>query len=182
MLGGYHTLAVSSPVSSSRYQFCQKRSLSFSHIDVDGSPKMVDVTSKKHTVRTATAKGTIELSSEAMAIFHDPESNPKGSVAAVAKIAAIMAVKRTPDIIPLCHPVNVTNVDISVETKDPFVTITVCVKSEGPTGVEMEALTGVSSGLLTIYDMTKSTGYQHVIKDIRLVNKTGGKSTYKNDF
>lgn len=177
ILGGYHTNAASSVAS--RLQF-HKMYSTLSHIGSDGNPRMVDITGKKHTIRTATAKGTIDLSSQAMELFTSPVANPKGSVAAVARIAAIMGVKKTPEIIPLCHPVNITSVDITVDVQDLAVTIKVCVKSEGPTGVEMEALTGVSSGLLAIYDMTKSTGYKHVIRDIHLVTKTGGKSTFNS--
>ncbi|XP_011403040.2 PREDICTED: GTP 3',8-cyclase, mitochondrial-like [Amphimedon queenslandica] len=177
LIGGYHTNAAS--LVASRLHL-HKMYSTLSHIGSDGNPRMVDITGKKHTMRTATAEGTIDLSSEAMELFTSPIANPKGSVAAVARIAAIMGVKKTPEIIPLCHPVNITSVDITVDVKDLAVMIKVCVKSEGPTGVEMEALTGVSSGLLAIYDMTKSTGYKHVIRDIHLITKTGGKSTFNS--
>lgn len=139
---------------------------------------MVDVSDKATTVRTAMATGKITLSPQAMKLYKDPSSNPKGSVAAVAQIASIMAIKKTSDIIPLCHSLSVSGVDVGIETNDNDVIITVSVRSKGTTGVEMEALVGVSTGLLTIYDMTKSTGYEHVIKDIQLVNKKGGKSEF----
>ena len=149
---------------------------SLTHISEDGDPKMVDVTGKQRTLRTAVAEGRITLSPEAMKLVMDPQTNPKGSVANVARLASIMAVKKTPDLIPLCHGLSVSSVDVDLVVEDGnSVTVRVCVKSEGVTGVEMEALTGVSMGLLTIYDMTKSVSHQHVIKYIRLLKKTGGK-------
>lgn len=139
---------------------------------------MVDITGKATSLRTATAKGNITLSSQAMKLFNDPLSNSKGSVSAVARIASIMAVKRTSDIIPLCHSVSVSSVDVNIEVKECDVCVSVSVKSEGTTGVEMEALVGVTTGLLTIYDMTKSVGHEHVIKDIKLICKKGGKTDF----
>ena len=138
---------------------------------------MVDVTNKPKTVRTAVAEGNITLSPEALRMIQDPAINPKGSVVGVAKLAAIMAVKRTPELIPLCHGLDVGGIDVDVIVGGASgdVTVRVGVKSVGVTGVEMEALVGVSIGLLTIYDMTKSVSHDHVIHGVRLLRKTGGK-------
>ena len=147
-----------------------------SHIDGAGDPRMVDVTDKATTVRTATAEGYISLSPEALKLVRDPLTNPKGSVIDVARLASIMAVKKTPELIPLCHSLNISGIDVNVSIGDCCdVCVRVCVKSVGVTGVEMEALVGVSAGLLTIYDMTKSVSHDHTIHKIQLLQKSGGK-------
>ncbi len=137
---------------------------------------MVDVTNKQSTIRTATAEGHITLSSKALELVLDSSINPKGSVIGVAKLAAIMAAKKTPDLIPLCHNLNISGLKVDVIVERKGLTVRVNARSVGVTGVEMEALVGVATGLLTIYDMTKSVSSDHVIGDIRLVEKTGGKT------
>ena len=167
LTGGYHTSTV---------QCFRQYHTRLSHVDDNGDPKMVDVTDKQSTVRTATAEGHISLSSKAIELVLDPSINPKGSVINVAKLAAIMATKKTSDLIPLCHNLNISGVNVDVIVKEgQGLTVRVSVRSVGVTGVEMEALVGVSTGLLTIYDMTKSVSHDHVISGVRLVKKTGGK-------
>lgn len=141
------------------------------------SKGMVDVSGKDITVRTARAEGTIVLGEVAFEVAQKGESI-KGDVLATAKIAAIGAVKLTPGIIPMCHPILIEGIDVDF-TLDPeteSVTISVTVKSSGKTGVEMEALTGASAGCLTIYDMLKYTGKGMIIKEVKLIEKAGGKS------
>lgn len=139
---------------------------------------MVDVSSKETTLRNASAEGFITLTPAALAIVRDHTHSPKGSVLGVARVAAILAVKATPTIIPLCHSVIVNSVGVDMEEEGEGVRVTVSVICEGKTGVEMEALTGVSAALLTIYDMTKSISHSHTISSIRLLQKTGGKSNF----
>ena len=141
---------------------------------------MVDISGKSSTLRVATAEGRIQLSSRALEMVLDPGSNPKGSVMNVAQLASIMAVKKTADLIPLCHSLSVSGIDVKVLVEDKDVIVRVSVKSVGETGVEMEALTGVSVGLLTIYDMTKSVSHEHVITNIRLLSKMGGMRNVSN--
>ena len=141
---------------------------------------MVDISGKSSTLRVATAEGRIQLSSRALEMVLDPGSNPKGSVMNVARLASIMAVKKTADLIPLCHSLSVSGIDVKVLVEDKDVIVRVSVKSVGETGVEMEALTGVSVGLLTIYDMTKSVSHEHVITNIRLLSKMGGMRNVSN--
>jgi cyclic pyranopterin phosphate synthase len=138
---------------------------------------MIDVSNKDITIRTAKASGTICLGNEAFEIVKSG-SSIKGDVLATAKIAAIQAVKSTPSLIPLCHSLLIDFVDVNflLNEQDNSVTATVTVKSSGKTGVEMEALTGVSAACLTIYDMLKYAGKDIVIGQIKLLEKTGGKS------
>ncbi len=138
---------------------------------------MIDVSNKDITIRTAKASGTICLGSEAYKIVKSGDSI-KGNVLATAKIAAVQAVKSTPAVIPLCHSLLIEAVDVDFlpSEQDKSVTVTVTVKSSGKTGVEMEALVGVSTACLTIYDMLKYTGKAMVISQIKLLEKTGGKS------
>lgn len=148
-----------------------------SHIDKYGKARMVDVTAKDITAREAVAKGSVFMQRRTLeAILANGVK--KGDVLAVAKIAGIMAAKKTGDIIPLCHPLNITSVDILFEPqiKSVCIDITASVKVTGQTGVEMEALTAVSAAALTIYDMCKAIDKGMTISDIRLVKKTGGKS------
>ncbi len=147
------------------------------------SDGMIDVSNKDITIRTAKASGTICLGSEAYKIVISGDSI-KGDVLATAKIAAIQAVKSTPLIIPLCHSllIEAVDVDFLLNEQDKSVTAAVTVKSSGKTGVEMEALTGVSVACLTIYDMLKYAGKDMVVSQIKLLEKTGGKSgDYKRD-
>lgn len=149
----------------------------FTHFDSSGNARMVDVSDKDITKRTAVAEGTIEVSREVMDAVLGKQIK-KGDVFTVAQVAGIMGTKRTSDLIPMCHPLNLTNATVTFETDSNACTIKACCTAvtEGKTGVEMEALTGVSTALLTIYDMCKAIDKRMVIKDIHLVKKSGGKS------
>ncbi len=138
---------------------------------------MIDVSGKDVTVRTAAANGCIILGDEAFGAVKDG-SCKKGDVLATAKIAAIQAVKSTPAMIPMCHPILIesVNVEFDLSEKDKTVNVSVTVKSTGKTGVEMEALCGVAAGCLTIYDMLKYLGKAMTIAKVELIEKTGGKS------
>jgi cyclic pyranopterin phosphate synthase len=144
---------------------------------VADSKGMVDVSVKDITLRTAKASGTIVLGEEAFQTVRQGTCI-KGDVLATAKIAAVNAVKSTPAIIPLCHLILIEGIDIVFDLNDPdwSITVTVTVKSSGKTGVEMEALTGAGAACLTIYDMLKYTGKGMVIANVKLLEKTGGKS------
>ena len=147
------------------------------HFDEQGNAVMVDVTGKQETQRTAIAEGTIRLSRESMeAVLSGTAS--KGDVLGVARIAGIMGVKRTPDLSPLCHPLLIgkTSVDFRIDEENNTITAICIAKLTGQTGVEMEALTGVSVALLTIYDMCKAIDKHMEIGGIHLCKKTGGKS------
>ena len=154
----------------------------FTHINKDNNPKMVDVSAKKTTKRTAIAKATLFLGKEILSQFTNDELiTKKGPVFQTAIIAGIHGVKKTSELIPMCHPLLINGVDIDIkivdsETIDVFCKVTI----EGKTGVEMEALTGVNISCLTIYDMCKSISQEIVIKQVRLLEKTGGKSDIKN--
>jgi cyclic pyranopterin phosphate synthase len=138
---------------------------------------MVDVGDKKNTVRLAKAEGSIKLGDDAFGVIENGTCI-KGDVLATAKIAAIQAVKSTPSMIPLCHSILIeaVKVEFAMLKEDSSVSVTVTVKSSGKTGVEMEALTGASIACLTIYDMLKYTGKAMTISQIKLLEKTGGKS------
>jgi cyclic pyranopterin monophosphate synthase len=144
-----------------------------SHFDNSGQARMVDVTEKPPTRRTATASAFVELSAEVLAAL---PSNPKGDPLQVARIAGIQAAKRTWELIPMCHPLPLTHVDVQAEIVSNGVRITASAATTGPTGVEMEALTAASVAALTVYDMTKALEKGIVIRDLRLESKTGGKS------
>lgn len=148
-----------------------------SHFDGNGNAHMVDVSEKPVTLRTASAKGRILVSREILEAIERKEVE-KGDVLSVARLAGIMAVKRTWEFIPLCHPLMIQKCSLDFETDRDTSSITaICtVKTEGKTGVEMEALTGVQIALLTIYDMCKALDKSMVMTDIRLEEKTGGKS------
>ncbi len=149
----------------------------FTHFDDKGNAHMVDVSDKDVTRRTAVAEGTITLSREAMdAVFG--RKIKKGDVFTVAQVAGIMGTKRTSDLIPMCHPVGLENASVEFDVDEKACTIkAVCTAvCDGKTGVEMEALTGVSVALLTIYDMCKALDKRMVISDIHLATKAGGKS------
>ncbi len=145
------------------------------HLDENDAARMVDVTGKDDTARQASAQSTIKLSAEAFAAVTQGTA-PKGDVLAAARIAGIMAAKRVPDLIPLCHPLPITGADIAFEAADNRIVITATVKTFGKTGVEMEALTAASVAALTIYDMVKAADKEAVIENTRLVAKSGGKS------
>lgn len=144
-----------------------------SHYDKAGQAGMVDVSAKQATRRTATASAFVELSALVLAAL--PE-NPKGNPLEVARVAGIQAAKRTSDLIPMCHPLALTHVDVQVEIVDGGVRISATAATLGPTGVEMEALTAVAVAALTVYDMTKALDKGIVIRNIQLEAKTGGKS------
>ena len=147
----------------------------FTHFNEQGRARMVDVSEKAPTLRTATAAGTVRmLPSTVDAIRRG--GTPKGDVLAVAQVAGIMAAKRTSDIIPMCHPLPLTGVDIRFALRDDAVEIEATVRCRGETGVEMEALHAASVAALTIYDMCKALQKDMEITDLRLLEKTGGKS------
>jgi len=146
-----------------------------SHIDEKGNARMVDISSKKATERTAIASGCIKLGSNASAAIDDGAA-PKGDVFAAARIGAITAVKRTWDLIPLCHPLRIGGVEIEFNKEGNTVDVTCTVKGVESTGFEMEALTGVTTALLIIYDMTKALDRGMEIGEVRLILKSGGKS------
>ena len=147
------------------------------HLDESGAAHMVDVGDKATTVRTATATGHVEMRPETLALIRDGLAK-KGDVIATARIAGIMAAKRTSELIPLCHPIALTrgSVDIATDPALPGLVVTATCKVAGQTGVEMEALTAVSVACLTIYDMAKAVDRGMRIGAIRLIRKAGGKS------
>lgn len=154
----------------------------FSHLNNKNQPKMVDVSDKQITKRTAIAKAKMFLGKDIIAHFtNDDLITKKGSVFQTAIIAGIQAVKKTSELIPMCHPllINGVNIDINIldsENIEVFCNVTI----QGKTGVEMEALTGASVTCLTVYDMCKSISQKMVIKELKLIEKTGGKSDIKN--
>ena len=147
------------------------------HFDAKGDAHMVDVSEKAVTSRTAVAEGCVIMSPETLALITEGRAK-KGDVAGVARLAGIMGAKRTSDLIPLCHPLPVTKVSVDVTPDDslPGLRVQATVKTTGQTGVEMEALTAVSTACLTVYDMVKAAQKDMVISDIRLLLKEGGKS------
>jgi len=149
----------------------------FTHFDDDGNAIMVDVSDKSETERTATAKGTVLMSAETIKIIVNNEVK-KGDVLTVAQLAGIMGAKRTPDLIPLCHPLSLTSVKVNLVVDEARLAIDIeaTAKLKGQTGVEMEALTAVSIAALTVYDMVKAVDKGMHITDIRLTHKAGGKS------
>jgi len=138
---------------------------------------MVDVTGKPDTIRKAVARGTVRMQADTLQLIKEG-GTAKGDVLSVAQLAGIMAAKRTPDLIPLCHPVLIGNVQVefNLDEKNSIVEITATVESTGKTGVEMEALTATAVAALTIYDMCKAVDRGMKIENIRLVHKSGGKS------
>ena len=155
----------------------------FSHINKKNQPKMVDVSGKKISKRTAIARGTMFLGTAVISNFKEDELiTKKGPVFQTAIIAGIQAVKKTPEIIPMCHPLLINGVDIEINIVDTEHIEVLCkVTIEGKTGVEMEALTGASATCLTVYDMCKSITQDIIIKELKLLEKTGGKSDITND-
>ena len=149
----------------------------FTHIDADGNAVMVDVLGKDVTERTATARGSVLMQPETMAMIVQGGVK-KGDVLAVAQLAGIMGAKRTPDLIPLCHPLSLSSVkvELTCEEERNAVDISATCRLEGRTGVEMEALTAVAVAALTVYDMCKAVDRGMRIENVRLVHKAGGKS------
>ena len=149
------------------------------HVDGAGRARMVDVSGKDPTARRARARAVVRMSAQAAAAVLAGD-NPKGDVVAVARIAAIQGAKRTSELIPLCHPLPLTHVDVDVEI-EPSGTVTLVAEARttGPTGVEMEALTACTVGALTVYDMVKGLEPGVVIERVELLEKTGGKSDFR---
>jgi len=149
--------------------------MDFTHINEQGRAKMVDVTDKDITNREAVAEGTVKVNADTMDLIKSGGIK-KGDVLSVAQVAGIMAAKKTSDIIPMCHPLKLSAVDIRFDLTDTEIYIEATVKCKGATGVEMEALTAVSTAALTIYDMCKAVQRDIEITNIRLMYKAGGKS------
>ena len=151
--------------------------MELTHLDKNGNAIMVDVSGKEVTHRTAIACGKILVSQEILASIKD-NTNKQGDVLAVARVAGIMAAKRTSELIPLCHLLMLTKctIDFTINEEENYIEASCTVKTDGKTGVEMEALTGVQIALLTIYDMCKAIDKKMVITDVHLLAKSGGKS------
>jgi len=145
------------------------------HLDDSGAARMVDVSAKADTVREAVAEGRVEMAADALRAIREGTAK-KGDVLAVARIAGIMAAKKTSDLIPLCHPLALSSVTVDFALGESAITATATARVTGPTGVEMEALTAVSVALLTVYDMAKAMDRGMRIEGIRLRAKSGGKS------
>ena len=147
------------------------------HFDDNGNAHMVDISDKQNSFRTAKAACSIQMSLETLKIIANGNSK-KGDVLNVARIAGIQGAKRTSELIPLCHPISLTKIslDLTLNDKIPGVEIISTVKTTGPTGVEMEALTAAGISALTVYDMVKSLDKSIIVKDLRLIFKDGGKS------
>jgi cyclic pyranopterin monophosphate synthase len=148
-----------------------------SHLDASGRARMVDVSGKTPTARTAIATGTLKCAPETLELVRSGKT-PKGPVFGTAELAGVMAAKRTAELIPLCHPLRLTKAEVCISFEDalPGFAIAAEVKTNGVTGVEMEALTAVSIACLTLFDMLKAVDRSMDIGDIRVVSKTGGKS------
>lgn len=147
----------------------------FTHLDESGNAKMVDISDKKDSVRVAVASGVVKVSEEVLELAKD-NSLPKGDLFATARIAGIMAAKKTSELIPLCHPLAVNSVEVEIKMSGDGFLITATVKTSGKTGVEMEALTAVSVAALTVIDMVKAVDKSAEITEVKLLEKTGGKS------
>ena len=153
--------------------------MGLTHLDEAGRARMVDVSGKDATARFARARATVRMSAQAAQAVLAGD-NPKGDVVAVARIAAIQGAKRTSELIPLCHPLPLTHVDVDVEVApEGLVTLIAEARTTGPTGVEMEALTACSIGALTVYDMVKGIEPGVVVERVELLEKTGGKSDFR---
>lgn len=147
----------------------------FSHLDASGAARMVDVSGKEVSARTATATGFVRLSAECVTALRAGDV-PKGDALAVARIAGIQAAKRTPDLVPLCHPIAIHGVTVDLAVRDDGVAIAAQVRTADRTGVEMEALTCVSVAALALIDMVKAVDPAAVVTDVRVEEKTGGKT------
>lgn len=145
------------------------------HVDASGAARMVDVSGKDVSARQAVASGKVLVSAEVVAALRG-EGVPKGDALAVARIAGIMAAKRTPDLVPLCHPISISGVKVELEVLDDAVSIVATVRTNDRTGVEMEALTSVTVAGLTVIDMVKALDPAAVITDVRVETKDGGKT------
>jgi cyclic pyranopterin phosphate synthase len=145
------------------------------HIDEAGAARMVDVSAKDVTTRTARATGRVLVAPRVVELLRG-EGVPKGDALGVARVAGIMGAKRTPDLVPLCHPLSISGVTVDLEVTDDAVEITATVRTNDRTGVEMEALTAVTVAALTVVDMVKAVDKGAVVTDVRVEEKTGGKS------
>lgn len=145
------------------------------HVDETGAARMVDVSAKDVSAREATASGRVLVSADVVALLRG-DGVPKGDALGVARVAGIMAAKRTPDLVPLCHPLAISGVTVDLEVLDDAVAITATVRTTDRTGVEMEALTAVSVAALTMVDMVKAVDKQATITDVRVEAKSGGRS------
>jgi cyclic pyranopterin monophosphate synthase len=145
------------------------------HVDESGAARMVDVSDKDLTARTASASGRVRVTPEVVELLRG-EGVPKGDALGVARVAGIMAAKRTPDLVPLCHPIAVSGVTVDLDVVDDGVLIRASVRTTDRTGVEMEALTAVSVAALTLVDMVKAVDKGAVITDVRVDSKAGGRS------
>jgi cyclic pyranopterin phosphate synthase len=145
------------------------------HLRQDGSAQMVDVSAKAETTREATATATVRTTAEVMGLLGSG-GLPKGDALAVARVAGIMAAKKTPELIPLCHPLPLSKVTVDFDLAPESVSILATVKTRGVTGVEMEALTAVSVAALSVYDMIKAVDKHAILGDIKVLAKSGGKS------
>ncbi|MCH2549402.1 MAG: cyclic pyranopterin monophosphate synthase MoaC [Alphaproteobacteria bacterium] len=156
----------------------QKDRFELSHIDSDGSAKMVDISDKAITDRTATASCRVIVGPSTLSLIKE-KSLKKGDVLSIARLAGIMGAKKTSDLIPLCHPLNLTSIEVelNLDLTGSSIEVLATAKISGKTGVEMEALTAVTIAALTIYDMVKAVDKATSITDIRLLHKAGGKST-----
>ncbi len=149
--------------------------MELTHVDAAGAARMVDVSGKDATVRTATATATLRTTAEVLELLRR-DGLPKGDALATARIAGIMGAKRTPDLVPLCHPIAINGVTVDLEPGEAEVRISATVRTTGPTGVEMEALTAVAVAGLTLHDMVKAVDPAAVLDGLRVERKEGGKS------
>lgn len=149
--------------------------MEFTHLNARGESRMVDIGDKPVTVRQAVAKGAIYMTEDTVEKIYS-QSMPKGNVLEVARLAGIMAAKRTADLIPLCHPLALTKIEVDFARSENRILITAAVGLEGKTGAEMEALTAVAVAGLTVYDMCKAVDKNMVLSEVRLISKSGGKS------
>jgi cyclic pyranopterin phosphate synthase len=147
----------------------------FTHLNAHGDARMVDVSGKDVSARTATARGRVVVNAEVVRLLRDG-ALPKGDALAVARVAGIMAAKRTPDLVPLCHPIAIHGVDVELAVDDDAVRVQAVVRTADRTGVEMEALTSVTVACLALFDMVKAVDPAAVITEIAVVEKTGGKT------
>lgn len=155
--------------------------MALTHLDKEGRARMVDVSGKPVTKRTATASGFVRMSAETVRAIRE-HAMPKGDPLETARIAGVMGAKRTSELIPLCHPLPLSHADVQIEVRDDGIKITATATTEGRTGVEMEALTAASVTALTVYDMCKAIDKEMIITNITLESKTGGRSgDYKKE-
>jgi len=149
--------------------------MELTHVDASGNARMVDVSQKRVTIREATASGRLRTTSEVIELLRQ-NGLPKGDALAVARVAGIAGAKRTPDLVPLCHPVALHAVTVELDVRDDSVEITATTRTADRTGVEMEAITAVMAAALTLYDMVKAVDRAAQLTDIQLVHKSGGRS------